>query len=65
MKMPSTSECRGDFSTGSSTAMQTKLAATLATTSSRMTQSPSSLSAAWSWQSSTVEQWIIHMIRLM
>jgi hypothetical protein len=39
-------ECRGDCSVGSSTAMQTKLAATLAITSSRMTQSPSSLSAA-------------------
>ena len=65
MKIPSTSECCGDFSTGSSTAMQTKLAATLAITSSRITQSPSSLSAAWSWQSSTVEQRIIHMIKLM
>jgi hypothetical protein len=45
--------------------MQTKLANTLAITSSRMTQSPSSFSAAWSWQSSTVEHRIIHMIKEM
>ncbi len=61
-KIPSGSEPCGDFSTGISAAMQMKLAATAATTTSRITQSLSSLSAAWSWQSSTFEPRIIHMI---
>jgi hypothetical protein len=63
-KIPSASEWLGDFSAGISAAMQMKLATTAETTRSRITQSPSSLSAAWSWQSSTVEPWIIHMMAL-